>query len=121
VHGHRAARLPAADGISLHVRAHRPGAGARFAHQCSMAASVADMGSGSPDDPRGRSPALLAASRGTRERYPVAAALGPPFRGTVVLAEHRAVSSDREGAADVARQPAVPVDASGCEGARLVL
>ncbi len=51
----------------------------------------------------------------------VAAARGAPLGRPAVLAEHRALPPDREGAADVPRQPAVPADGRRRDGARALL
>ena len=52
----------------------------------------------------------------SRERHALAAAFGPSFGGAALLAQYRALPPDREDAADVPRQPAVPAHAACTHG-----
>ena len=63
LHDRRAARLSAADGFRVHVRAHRAGARARPADLRALAARLADLDAGGAHDPGRRLSALLAPSR----------------------------------------------------------
>src|SRR6185503_765373 len=94
---------------------------AQPADQRNVASRLADLDpGGAHGSRRGLSP-LLVAPRVPRERHAVAASLRSSFRRAAVLAQYRPFPPNREGAADVARQPAVLAPAGGPESARAVL
>src|SRR4051812_10318559 len=108
IHDDRAARVSAAGRIPFHLRVDRARASAAAALRRHLAAPLALLGSGRPDGARRRLPAVLAAPRRAPVRSVVASALGASLRRADVLAQYRALPPAGEGAADDARQPAVP-------------